>query len=150
MSRANPAVAGFLRRFYFFGELPPVKIEHLAFNVKDPVLMARWYVEHLGLTVKRRTVDAPYAHFLADDGDTVMLEIYGNPQAPVPDYNTRTPAELHLAFSSRDVTADCRRLHAAGATIVADVHQLGDDTFAMLRDPWGLPLQLVKRGTPMI
>ena len=40
---------------------------------------------------------------------------------------------------------------AAGATIVADVHELPPgDTFAMLRDPWGVPLQLVKRKTPMI
>ena len=127
-----------------------MKIEHVAFNVEEPVLMARWYVEHLGLTVKRRTTDAPYAHFLADDGDTVMIEIYGNRDAPLPDYRNRNPAELHLAFSSKDVAADCIRLRTAGATVVADVHQLGDDTFAMLRDPWGLPIQLVKRGTSMI
>ena len=52
-----------------------MKIEHTALNVEEPVLMARWYVEHLGLVVKRRTIDAPYAHFMADDGDSVMLEI---------------------------------------------------------------------------
>lgn len=112
--------------------------------------MARWYVEHLGLTIKRRTVDPPYAHFLADDGDTVMIEIYGNRAAPLPDYHQQDPAILHLAFTSNDVAADAKRLVAAGATIVADVHQLGDDTFAMLRDPWGLPIQLVERGNAMI
>ena len=127
-----------------------MKIEHVALNVEEPVLMARWYVEHLGLTVKRRTTDTPYAHFLADDGGTVMLEIYGNRNAPLPDYRSMNPAELHLAFVSKDVAADCVRLRTAGATVVADVHQLGDDTFAMLRDPWGLPVQLVKRGMPMI
>ena len=127
-----------------------MKIEHTAFNVEEPVLMARWYVEHLGLTVKRRTTDAPYAHFLADDNDAVMIEIYGNQDAPVPDYRNMEPAELHLAFVSKDVAGDTTRLKQAGATVVADVHQLGDDTFAMLRDPWGLPLQLVQRGTAMI
>ena len=127
-----------------------MKIEHTAFNVEEPVLMGRWYVEHLGLTVKRRTTDAPYAHFLADDSGTVMIEIYGNREAPLPDYRNMNPAELHLAFVSSDVTADTQRLVAAGATIVADVHQLGDDTFAMLRDPWGLPIQLVSRANPMI
>ncbi len=127
-----------------------MKIEHAAFNVEEPVLMARWYVENLGLTVKRRTVDAPYAHFLADDGDTVMLEIYGNKNAPLPDYRNMNPAELHLAFVSTDIVADVQRLRQAGATVVADVHQLGEDTFAMLRDPWGLPVQLVIRGTRMI
>lgn len=127
-----------------------MKIEHTAFNVEEPVLMARWYVEHLGLQIRRRTTDAPYAHFLADDSGTVMIEIYGNRDAPLPDYRSMNPAELHLAFVSADVPADTARLVKAGATVVADVHQLGDDTFAMLRDPWGLPLQLVKRATPMI
>lgn len=127
-----------------------MKIEHTAFNVEEPVLMARWYVEHLGLTVQRRTVAAPYAHFLADDGGTVMIEIYGNKEAPRPDYRSMHPGQLHLAFVSEDVAADSARLQSAGATVVADVHQLGDDTFAMLRDPWGLPVQLVKRGTAMI
>ena len=127
-----------------------MKIEHTAFNVEEPVLMGRWYVEHLGLTVKRRTTDAPYAHFLADDSGTVMIEIYGNRDAPLPDYRTMNPTELHLAFVSSDVAADTQRLVAAGATIVADVHQLGEDTFAMLRDPWGLPIQLVSRTNPMI
>ncbi|MCP4853689.1 MAG: VOC family protein [Fuerstiella sp.] len=127
-----------------------MKIEHTAFNVEEPVLMARWYVEHLGLSVKRRTTDSPYAHFLADDSGTVMIEIYGNKDAPLPDYRNMNPAELHLAFVSGDVAADASRLCSAGATVVADVHQFNDDTFAMLRDPWGLPVQLVQRATSMI
>jgi glyoxylase I family protein len=28
-----------------------MKIEHIAFNVADPVAVAAWYAEHLGLTV---------------------------------------------------------------------------------------------------
>ena len=128
-----------------------MKIEHLAFNVTDPLGMARWYVEHLGLTVKRRTVEPPYAHFLADDSGTVMLEIYGNSDAPRLDFPTVQPPALHLAFLSGDLAADVKRLVAAGASIVADVHVLATgDTFAMLRDPWGVPLQLVKRLSPMI
>jgi glyoxylase I family protein len=127
-----------------------MKIEHLAFNVPDPLNMARWYVEHLGLTVKRRAMDAPWAHFLADDSGTVMIEIYGNHTAPALNLPEVAPPALHLAFVSKDVAADVKRLTAAGATIVADVHLMGPDTFAMLRDPWGVPLQLVKRQVPMI
>ena len=127
-----------------------MKIEHTAFNVEDPVLMARWYVENLGMKVIRRMVDAPYAHFLTDDSGTVMIEIYGNRESALPDYHQMEPAQLHLAFVSEDVPADTARLCAAGATVVADVHQLREDTFAMLRDPWGLPLQLVQRAIPMV
>lgn len=127
-----------------------MKIEHLALNVPDPLNMARWYVEHLGMTVRRRGVDTPWVHFLADDSGKVMLELYGNPDAAALDFHAVQPPALHLAFVSRNIEDDVRRLTAAGATIVADVHQLGDDTFAMLRDPWGLPIQLVRRGIPMI
>lgn len=127
-----------------------MKMEHIAFNVEHPVLVARWYVEHLGLTVKRRATEAPYVHFMADDSGTIMIEIYGNPDVPRSDFSQLQPPELHLAFLSDDIPADVNRLVAAGATIVADKHQLGEDTFAMLRDPWGMPLQLVQRGRPMI
>src|SRR4051812_27545854 len=30
-----------------------VKIEHAAYQVEDPLRLRQWYVEHLGLTVKR-------------------------------------------------------------------------------------------------
>lgn len=127
-----------------------MKMEHIAFNVEQPARMANWYVEHLGMTVKRHSTDAPYVHFMADDSGTIMIEIYGNPDAPRTDFATLEPPEIHLAFLSEDLPADVARLSAAGATIVADVHELGDDTFAMLRDPWGMPVQLVRRGVSMI
>ena len=128
-----------------------MKIEHIAFNVKDPLEMGRWYVEHLGFVVKRRTVDPPFAHFLADDSGTVMIEIYGNTEAPVPDYKNLDSRSLHLALVSRDVDADVKRLTAAGARLDGEPFTTPNgDRFAMLRDPWGISLQLVKRATPMI
>jgi catechol 2,3-dioxygenase-like lactoylglutathione lyase family enzyme len=128
-----------------------MKIEHVAFNVPDPLGMGRWYVEHLGLSVKRRTVDAPYAHFLADDGETVMIEIYKNTEAPIPDYPQHDSRALHLALVSNDVEADVKRLTAAGATLDGEPFTAQNgDRFAMLRDPWGFALQLVKRAAPMI
>ncbi len=128
-----------------------MKIEHLAFNVPDPLNMARWYVEHLGLTVRRRFIEPPFAHFLADDSGTVMLEIYGNREAECLNFPEVQPPAVHLAFVSSDLAGDVKRLTKAGATIVADVHTLPTgDSFAMLRDPWGVPLQFVQRQTPMI
>ena len=128
-----------------------MKIEHVAFNVEDALSMGRWYVEHLGFTVKRRVMEPPWAHFLADDSGTVMLEIYSNPDAPVPDYRATDPLVLHLALVSQDVEADVERLTAAGATLLGEVQRLKNgDCLAMLRDPWGFAVQLVQRGTPMI
>ena len=48
-----------------------MKLEHFALNVIDPVAMATWYVEHLGLTTVRQVADAPYTHFLADSSGKI-------------------------------------------------------------------------------
>jgi glyoxylase I family protein len=128
-----------------------VKIEHTAYQVEDPVALAKWYVAHLGMTIKRAQTASPFGHFLADDGDAVMLEFYANPKVAQPAYRQMDPLMLHLAFRADDVAATRARLIAAGATPVGDIQQNDDgDTLAMLRDPWGLAVQLVRRKTPMI
>ncbi len=128
-----------------------MKIEHTAFQVEDPVSLARWYVAHLGLTVKRAQAATPFGHFLADDRDAVMLEFYCNPRVAVPDYRSMDPFVLHVAFRTDDVAATCARLIAAGATAESEPQETeAGDVVAMVRDPWGLPLQLVRRRDPMI
>ena len=74
-----------------------VKIEHAAYQVGDPVALARWYVDHLGMTVKRAQTTSPFGHFLADDGDAVMLEFYANPRVQIPDYRAMDPTLFHPA-----------------------------------------------------
>ena len=128
-----------------------MKIEHIACQLQDPVAAAHWYVQHLGMTVKRSQADRPFMRFLADDGDAVMLEFYNNPKAPVPDYRAIDPLVFHIAFQTDDVEGTRRRLIAAGATPEGETQTTGGgDTLAMLRDPWGLPIQLALRTTPMI
>ena len=128
-----------------------MKIEHTAFQVQDPVAVAGWYVQHLGLTVKRAQNERPFGQFLADDGDTVMLEFYNNPKVAVPDYRAIDPLILHIAFWTDDVEATRARLLAAGATAEGDALRTpAGDHVAMLRDPWGLAIQFVHRAQPMI
>lgn len=128
-----------------------MKIEHTAYQVQDPVALAAWYVQHLGLTVKRKQTAPPFGYFLADDGDTVMLEFYNNPKARVPDYRAIDPLVLHIAFRTDDVAGTRERLLEAGATAEGGVSSNDTgDTVAMLRDPWGVPVQLVSRKERMI
>jgi catechol 2,3-dioxygenase-like lactoylglutathione lyase family enzyme len=128
-----------------------VKIEHVAYQVKDPVALSQWYVDHLGLTVKRAEAGPPFGRFLADDGDAVMLEFYNNPSVAQPDYWQIDPIALHIAFRADDVAAARARLIAAGATAVGDIRRAeSGDELAMLRDPWGLAVQLVRRKREMI
>lgn len=128
-----------------------MRIEHVALQMAQPAAFADWYCAHMGFTVKRGA-DAPNpVRFLADGSGTVMLEIYHNPRIPVPDYAAMDPLLLHVAFVSEDVPGDAARLVAAGATPVSGPSRADNgDELAMLRDPWGLALQLVKRADPMV
>jgi glyoxylase I family protein len=128
-----------------------VKIEHVAFQVEDPITVAQWYIEHLGMTLKRAYPSRPYGQFLSDDGDAVMLKFYNNPKASVPDYRAIDPLVLHVAFRVPDIAAARANLLAAGATAEGDITTADNgDKLAMHRDPWGLALQLVTRTQEMI
>ena len=128
-----------------------MEIEHLGLNLREPAAMATWYVEHLGMRVVRAADEPVVVRFLADSADDVMLEIYHNPAADAPDYSVVDPLVIHLAFASGDVQADYARLLAAGATPATEPEVLpSGDEIAIARDPWGFPVQLVKRAEPML
>ena len=127
-----------------------MKIEHFAFNVLDPIVIAAWYCEHLKFTVKHKFTQAPHTHFLADSSGQVMIEIYCNPADRVRDYQNMDPLMVHLAFVSKDPDADAARLIAAGAREVDEVKLKDGSYLKMLKDPWGFSIQLCKRGTPML
>jgi hypothetical protein len=128
-----------------------VKIEHFALQVPDPIALAQWYATNLGLTVARAGGEPAHGRFLLDSGGSVMLEVYHNPKAPVPDYRQVDPLLLHMALLSEAPAADRDRLVQAGASLVEDLASTpGGDQIVMLRDPWGVALQLVKRAQPML
>lgn len=130
--------------------MPILNVEHVACNVSDPVAIAAWYVEHLGMRVVRRVATAPYIHFLADANGHVVIEIYSSAADPVPDYASMHPMRFHLAFAADDPDAIGAALVTVGATLV-DGQTLADGSrLIMLRDPWGLPLQLCRRTTPLL
>ena len=127
-----------------------LRLEHVAFNVIDPVAAAAWYVKNLGMRVARKVDVAPYMHFLADASNSMLIELYANPIAPVPDYAGKHPIELHIAFATDDPDGVRDALVAAGATAVDDTPLPDGSRLVMLRDPWGLALQLCKRATPIL
>lgn len=127
-----------------------MKFEHFALNVPNTKAMSLWYEEHLGLKVKKKMSDAPYMTFLADDSGTIMLEIYSNPKGETLDFIGLHPLAVHLAFVSEDPTSDMKRLMAAGASKMSDDILPYGSHLVMLRDPWGICIQLCKRAVPML
>lgn len=127
-----------------------MKLEHFALNVENPLAMSEWYVKHLGLKIVRQMQEAPFTTFLADDSESIMIEIYNNPPDAVPNYREMNPLQVHLAFVSETPDQDRNRLVAAGASLESDQHLKDGSHLVMLRDPWGLSIQLCKRGVPML
>jgi glyoxylase I family protein len=128
-----------------------MRIEHVAFQMEDPVAAARWYCTHLGFTVKRSSTASPFGHFLADATGQVMVEIYRFPDVTVPDYKAMDARILHLALVVGDVAAERTRLLTAGAAPEGQVQaNASGDRVVMVRDPWGFPVQLVSRAVKMV
>ena len=128
-----------------------IRLEHVALNVADPVGMAKWYCENLQMKVRREGPAPANMRFISDAGGNMMLELYNNPQGKVPDYKLMDPLSLHIAFHVDDVPAVRRRLLAAGATAHNEVETTpAGDVLTILRDPWGVPIQLLTRAKPML
>ena len=130
--------------------MPVLRLEHVALNVADPRAMADWYVVHLGMRVVRQVDGPPHTRFLVDAGGATVVELYENPAARIPDYLHMDPLELHFAFDSGDPDADRDALVRAGATALSDDRLPDGSRLLMLRDPWGLALQLCARATPLL
>ena len=128
-----------------------IRLEHVAINVEDPVSMAKWYGENLGMKVVRKGPPPINMHFISDAGGNMMLEIYHNPPDAVPDYSSMDPLLLHISFMVDNVKSIREKLIAAGATTVGEITITSSgDELAMLRDPWGVAIQFVKRTKPML
>lgn len=119
-----------------------MKIEHFAINVAEPQKLMDWWCQNLGFT-------QTHPAFIVDETGKVAVEVYRNDSAPIPDYPSTSHFTLHFAFLSDDVDAEVARLTAAGASVVEVVHKPGFD-MAMLRDPFGVPIQFVKRGESIL
>ena len=130
--------------------MPVLRLEHVALNVADHRARADWYVAHLGMRVVRQVEGPPHTRFLVDAGGSTVVELYESTAARIPDYVRMDPLELHLAFDSRAPDADRDELVRAGATALSDDRLPDGSRLLMLRDPWGLALQLCARATPLV
>ncbi len=124
--------------------------EHFALNVSNPVEMADWYVKNLEMKIIRSVDEPPFARFLADKTGRVVLELYSNNSARIPEYKNAHPLEFHFAFMVEDAASLKDKLLKAGATLEEELKLTDGSHLVMLRDPFSVPLQLCKRGTPMM
>ena len=120
--------------------------EHFAINVNNVDAVVKWYVSHLGLKVVSQQKELPFMTFLADSGDRVILELYQRADAMMTNFTIQHQLTFHVAFVSENAQKDRDRLEVEGATFIEEVRKEDGSHLVMLRDPWGMPLQLCERA----
>ena len=120
--------------------------EHFAINVNKPKQMAEWYVKNLNMSITKSMEEAPYTHFLADSTGRLAMEIYSNENAEIPDYQNEHPLTFHMAFASENAEKMKNKLEGEGATVFEELKPNEGTHLVMLRDPFGVPLQICQRA----
>lgn len=125
------------------------QFEHIAFNVPDMEALAAWYCNHLGMVRVRH--DPGKKLFLADHTGTVVLELYTNTNEQMLDFARCGRLEMHLAFVVEEPDTAIDELTAAGATIEdRRPPDYAGDVMCFLRDPFGIPIQVLTRNVPLL
>ncbi|HEA20280.1 MAG TPA: VOC family protein [Pricia antarctica] len=119
--------------------------EHFALNVPNVDALVTWYTKFVGLHVVKAQSEPPFMTFLADASNRVILELYHRPEEAITDFAKQHFLTFHLAFVSENAEVDKDRLMAEGAMFVEEVRKEDGSHLIMLRDPWGMPLQLCQR-----
>jgi catechol-2,3-dioxygenase len=120
--------------------------EHFALNVYNIEEIVKWYTKNLGLSIVSEQKESPFMTFLADSSGRVIMELYYRPDEHITNFKTQHPLTFHVAFVSENAEQDKARLLEQGALFVEEVKKEDGSLLAMLRDPWGLPLQLCQRA----
>lgn len=120
--------------------------EHFAINVANVAEVAAWYTQNLNVQVARAQKEPPFMTFLADSGGRVFVELYQRPDEAMTDFNQQHFLTFHLAMVSQNAEVDKERLIKVGASFVEEVFKEDGSHLVMLRDPWGMPLQLCQRA----
>ena len=125
--------------------------EHFAINVVDSREISKWFAKNLGMIVLRDGKAPAYGMFIADAGKNMMFELYQNKDFPMVNFDSVSYQTFHVAFVVHDIQIVKDALVAAGAKVAEDMKKtLSGDDVLMLRNPWGLPIQFVKRVNPML
>jgi len=120
--------------------------EHFAINVAWPKKMAEWYVKNFNMEIRKSMDESPYTHFLADYTGRLAMEIYANENAEIPDYQKQHPLRFHIAFASDNAEQMKNKLVEQGATVFEELKPNEGTHLVMLRDPFGVPLQICQRS----
>lgn len=105
------------------------------FRARDPVGVARWYQQHLGITLTPKSYQDPV--WQQEAGPTAF-----EPFPEKSDYFGDPTKVWMLNFRVRDLDKMAAQLRAAGIEIKIDPQTYPNGRFARLHDPEGNPIEL--------
>lgn len=111
------------------------------FRAHDPLLLARWYEEHLGIN----PIPSSY------DGEVWRQEAGPTAFAPFEegsDYFGRAEQRWMINLRVRSLAAMAAQLTKAGIAVTLDTHEYPNGRFARLADPEGNPIELWEPSGP--
>lgn len=122
-------------------------IEHIGMVVKDSESMARWYHEALGFKILNSfETENGHVAFIQCDQTGLIFELITNRTLACIEDALTHPLQLHIAFKSKDIAADKKRLLELGAQFVTDCPTSDQDAAVLIvKDPWGNFIQLARR-----
>lgn len=114
----------------------------LFFRAKDPKALAKWYLDHLGITLTPTSYEAE--PWMQEAGPTVF--------APFSEKNDYFPKEKQwmVNFRVRDLDAIVAQLRAAGIEVTVDPETYPNGRFARTYDPEGNAIELWEETTPKL
>jgi glyoxylase I family protein len=128
-----------------------MRFEHLAINVEDPVALSKWFVDNLGMRIIKQGAAPSFGTFIVDAKDNFTFELYHNKDIQVIDFKSLHYNSIHFAFETNDIVAAKEKLLKNGAVVAEELKTTpSGDQVVMLRNPWGIPTQLVMRKNPML
>jgi predicted enzyme related to lactoylglutathione lyase len=105
------------------------------FRARDPKSLARWYQDHLGISVTPQSYEAPV--WTQQAGPTVFA-----PFAEKTTYFGDPTKQWMINFRVADLDKMTRQLEAAGAAVKVDPTTYPNGRFARTHDPEGNPIEL--------
>lgn len=105
------------------------------FRARDPVALARWYAEQLGIALAPANYDEQPWYQAA--GPTVFT-----PFPDMTDYFGARDRVWMVNFRVRDLAAIVAQLRAGGIEVEVDPEVYPNGRFARLHDPEGNPIEL--------
>ncbi|MEV0951044.1 VOC family protein [Promicromonospora sp. NPDC050249] len=118
------------------------KLQAVAIDCADPVLLAEFYAELLGGQVEVDAQDPDWVELRGFDGTPLAfqrVEGYRPPQWP----GQESPQQMHLDFDVDDLEADEQRVLELGATVLERTDQLRPGAnWRVYADPAGHPFCL--------